>query len=464
MIRRVGFRTWVGSRVGLLVVLAVAALLRLVVFVTAASSPQRFWSLDDREYLAVANHLRASYLANAGRLFDFGLRRPPGYPLFVRAIFDVFGQHYAAVIGVQLVLSVATVGVTYWLASLLLPGRFALIAAAALAVDPASIVFANQLLTESLFTLLLTVAVALVIRSWQTSSTIIAAVAGLILGVSILVRPVAEYLPVFLALILVLIGAMRKQRAVAIALAFAFVLGFVGPSGAWALRNYEKTGVPTISTIEGHNMLQYRAVGALVESGQPRSLAQHYVLVRLATRVQPGENAAKVSRAELSVGLAILAEHPIGAFKDWLRGEAKLLLGPARSETSTLLTGRETADQTWLRALVLIDAILTIAILLSAAAGAAALLTGRIRIPALWFLFSTAAYLIIISGGHEAYSRFRVPITPFFVVLGAAALMSWLQRGRPRARSIATHLARPDRTSSKISTGTASQSRHDVGC
>ena len=428
-----GLRASARSRADLTLVLFAAAALRVSVFATAASSPQRFWSLDDREYLAVATHLRASYLSNSGRLFDIGLRRTPGYPLFVRAIFDVFGHHYAAVICVQLVVSIATVALTYWLASQVLPRPFALVAAAALAFDPASVVFANQLLTESLFTFLLTLAVGLVVSSWKSGSAITASIGGLALGMAVLVRPVAEYLPLVLALTLVLMGA-RAKRPIVVATTVAFLIGFALPSGAWLLRNYDKTGVALISTIDGHNMLQYRAVGALVEDGEARQLAQHNVLVRLAPHVHPGENAAQISRAELSVGLSILAQHPVGAIKDWGRGEARLLLGPARSETATLLTGNATANPTWLRMLVLVDQLITIAVLIGAAAGVAGLLLRRIRNPPLWILVTTVAYLVIISGGHEAYSRFRVPVAPLLVVLGAAGLtMVRRSPGRPLA-------------------------------
>jgi hypothetical protein len=417
-----GLGGWVRSRRDLVVVLSVAAFLRIAVLASAASSPQRFWSLDDREYLAVANHLHDAYLAGSGRLFDIGLRRTPGYPLFIRAIFDGFGHHYAAVIAVQVVISVATVGVTYRLARMLLPSRYALIGAAALAVDPASIVFANQMLTESLFTLLFTGAIALTVLSWQKRSMPIACAAGLTLGLSVLVRPVAEYLPVVVVLTLLLIGRANRHAA---AVAVAFIVGVALPTGTWLVRNYAETGVPIISTIDGHNMLQYRAVGALTQAGEPRQLAQHDVLVRLAPHVHPGDNAAQVSRAELSVGASIVAEHPLGAFKDWLKGEAKLLLGPARSETATLLTGRETADRTWLRALILVDQLLTIAILLAGVAAVIMLLGRRIKIGELWLLVSSVAYLVVISGGHEAYSRFRVPVTPLVAVVGATAVMSW---------------------------------------
>jgi hypothetical protein len=146
------------------------------------------------------------------------------------------------------------------------------------------------------------------------------------------------------------------------------------------------------------------------------------VLVRLAPHVHPRDNAARVSRAELRVGVSILAEHPLGAFKDWSKGEARLLLGPARTETATLLTGRETVDRGWLRALVIVDQLITIAILLAAGAGLLLLLLRRLDPAALWLLVCAAAYLVVVSGGHEAYSRFRVPVTPLLVVLGAAAV------------------------------------------
>jgi 4-amino-4-deoxy-L-arabinose transferase-like glycosyltransferase len=408
------------ARVELCGVLVVAATLRLIVLLAAAGSPQRYWSQDDREYLGIAHHLHASYLAGSGHWFDLGLRRTPVYPLFLRGVFEVFGNHYVAVVGVQLVLSVATVAVTYWLAGLILPRRYALAAAAALAVDPASIVFSNQMLTETLFALLLTAALALIVLARRSDRAAFAVAGGVLLGVAVLTRPVAEYLPLVVAVACIAASTARRRSAVAVAV--AMVLGFALPAGAWVVRNDVKTGVPIVSTIDGYNMLQYRAVGALVEDGEARNLAQHDVLVRLAPHVHPGENAARVSRAELGVGLAILADHPVGALKSWARGEAKLLLGPGRQETALLLTGSQSVRGPWLHGLVLVGQLITIVIVLGGALGILGLVTGRIRIPELWLLAAAALYLVVVSGGPEAYSRFRVPVTPLLVVLGAAAL------------------------------------------
>jgi 4-amino-4-deoxy-L-arabinose transferase-like glycosyltransferase len=405
--------------------------LRLLVFSAAVGSPSRFWSADDREYLPLATHLHRAYLASSGALFDLGLRRPPGYPLFIRGIYDVFGRHYAAVVAIQLVLSVATILLTFLLASFLLGQRHALVAAGLVACDPSSIVFANQLLTETLFACLLVAAMLVLVLSVQRHLLWTAAASGVVLGAALLVRPIVELIPLVLVPTLVLAG--RSERARSAALAAAFLAGFLIPAGGWALRNYVTTGQPIISTIDGYNMLQYRAVGALANSVTTRQLAQHDVLVELAKRTHPGDNAAEVSRAELRAGLTILANHPIGAFKDWSQGEARLLLGGSRSETATLLTGKEDRSQSWLRILVALEEIVTVATVLGAIVGAGLWLLGGRRPRELWLVLLAAVYLIAISGGHEAYSRFRVPVEPLLALFAAIAA----DRIRLRARASA---------------------------
>jgi 4-amino-4-deoxy-L-arabinose transferase-like glycosyltransferase len=417
---------------GLPAVLGLAAVLRLAVFLAAARSPQRFWSPDDREYIPIANHLHDSYLASSGRLFDLGLRRPPVYPLFLRAVFEVFGPHYAAVVAIQLVLSVATVALVYWLAQLLLPRTLALLAAFLLAIDPASIVFANQMMTETLFAFLLTLALALTILALRRSEPILAAVAGLVLGVGVLTRPVATYVPLVVVPALVLVSAPRRRRSLIIAA--ALVLGFAIPAGGWLARNVHTTGVATISTIEGYNMWNYRAVGALVETGQPEWNARQAVKAQLAPHLHPGQNAAEVSREQLRVGVDVLAKHPAGAAKSWARGEFRLLLGPARAETAMLLTGRQAVEGSWLRALVGLNTLVTVLMLLAAAAGVVGLLARRIAVPELWILAAVAVYLVAVSGGPEAYSRFRVPVAPLFAIL-AAAVLAW-RRGSAQADAV----------------------------
>jgi 4-amino-4-deoxy-L-arabinose transferase-like glycosyltransferase len=276
------------------------------------------------------------------------------------------------------------------------------------------------MLTETLFAFLLTLTLVLVVLARQTNAPALGIAAGLVIGIGILTRPVSEYLPLVLALVLVL----TRRRSVAL-LALAVVLGAAIPAGAWAIRNHAKTGVATVSTIDGHNMLYYRAVGALEKSGESHAAAETDVTLRLRKRLHGDENAAEVSRIELRLGLHIVFQHPLGAIKSWARGVAKLLVGPARAETATLLTGRQHVSSWWLGALVALAAAVTIGILALAAAGVA--LNRSLDI---WLLVAAAAYMIAISGGPEAYSRFRVPVTPVLAILAAGGVRA--VRGRLR--------------------------------
>lgn len=407
-------------RADVIAVAAVGALLRLAVFLAAVRSPERFWSQDDRDYLGVARNLHAAYLADAGHWFEVGLRRPPVYPLFMRLVFEAFGSHYAAVVAAQIGVGVATVALTYWFASLQLPRGAALAAASLVALDPASVVFSNQMLTETLFTFFLVVALALTLVGARSGSMAPLAIAGIALGIATLTRPVAEYLPLVLVATLIVIARARMRRALALSCALA--AGYALPVGAWVIHNDIRTGVPVVSTIDGHNMLDYRAVGALVEDGEKPWEARAYVGERLAARLDGGENPAEVSRVQMRLGIEILAEHPVGAVESWAKGEARLLGGPAKTETATLLTGRARVTGAPLLGLVALSQLVTILLVVAGGAGIVGLLVRRLEPRALWISAVTVLYLVVISGGPEAYSRFRVPVTPCLAVLGVAAV------------------------------------------
>ncbi len=406
-------------------VLVLGAVLRFSVFLAAVSHPGRFWSPDDHSYLPIANHLSAAYGSGPGRLFNMGLQRTPVYPLFLRGVFDVFGYHYAAAVGVQIVLSLATIVLVFWTARRIVSEKLALVAALLVAIDPASILFTNQMMTETVFTFFVAAAVALIVVAWERSRLDLAACAGLLLGLATLTRPVSTYLPIVLLPALLLPRPLPLRRLAA--LAAALVVGFALPVGGWIVRNHHVTGVATVSTIDGLNMLEYRAVGALMEEGVPFHKAEHEARSELAAKLPAHPNAAQVSSVQLRVGARILLHHPKGAVKTWAKGEMRLLVGPAKAELAILLTGHKVAHASWLRALQYLAAVLTAVLVLGGAAGLLVLLAGPKRSVALWVMATIIVYLVVISGGPEAYSRFRVPITPLLAVfasLGLARLLA----------------------------------------
>ncbi len=129
--------------------------------------------------------------------------RTPGYPWFLALIYGLEGGPYAAVV-VQSLLSLATLWLTVLLATRLLGEsdlgwRVALFGA----VEPLNLIHSHQLMSDSLFTLLILAAVCLFLQLLlapeQRRPLVRAVFGGLFLGGAILTRPVGTY---FFALLL----------------------------------------------------------------------------------------------------------------------------------------------------------------------------------------------------------------------------------------------------------------------
>ena len=78
-------------------------------------------------------------------------------------------------------------------------------------------------------------------------------------GATALVRPIAILLGVPLAIAIV-IGADRRWR---IAAAAALLAAFAVLPAFWTARNARETGVATLSSLAGINLLHFRAAGTL---------------------------------------------------------------------------------------------------------------------------------------------------------------------------------------------------------
>ena len=406
---------------GLVDALAVAAALRLVVFALAVREPARFVTKDSLEYEALGHHWTTAYVdTHRGHLFDLSLLRPPGYPALIAVVHNT-----TAVIVVQLVLSVATVALTYLLGAALLGERAGVAASFLLAIDPVSIAMSSNLTTETLFAFLLVLAAWL----WVTGRLL----AGLALGIATLVRPIALYLPV---LLLPLSAMLPRRRAVAAA---ALAVGFAVPVGLWAARNHHETGVATVSTISAHNLLDYRAADALaIEHGTSRPDEA----ARLEREVGPAANPAKRAQHESSLAWRTLLHHPRGAAQTTVEGLGRVVLGPGRAEMLRLVVGRTDTRTVADTLLVAVEALVLFATLLLAAAGVVLLARRRAWL-ALAGTLTFAAYDILLSAGAEGNARLRMPAAPFLAVLAAVAVSSLAARSAGRRASRSRSTTRP---------------------
>ena len=406
-------------RRALAVALGLGLAVRLAVFTVGLADPQRFFTLDAGQYMQLARDLRGGYLEPTSDLFSVGLLRTPGYPLFAAPWLGAGGP--AAVIAGQMLLSAGVVALAFVLARRLFDAPAAGFAAIVLALDPGSVVYTCLLQPETLFTLLL-LASAL---AWWTAllgSTAAAALAGALAGLATLTRPIAVFLPLALLVTPWLRSEFRKARRPAVLI--ALLLPFALIAGGWITRNALVAGAPVLSTIEGTNLLYYRAAGALAEErGAPIEQTRAELEREIVARVPPGATPAERSRIESARAVEILGEHPGGAVTSALRGAAKLLAGTGMTALSGLRGDREPERvegglEVTLSGLFALPLGLSY---LAACWGAATAIRSDQRAP-LVFLAVFLFYLLLISAGPEANTRFRVAMTPF---LAALAGLGW---------------------------------------
>jgi hypothetical protein len=336
--------------------------------------------------------------------------RTPSYPLLLAA----FGLRVVPMIVFQHLLNVALAVAIYLFVIRRLGNRFVAIGAAILfATDTPTLHYANKILTETIFTALLFIVFALVVYARKLP------LAGVLTGVLVLIRPVAIAYFVVVALCLLLRRIPLRTIAIYVALALVLPIG-------WAVRNLHHTGVFTISSIGGINMLTYRAAGALAieddgdfdsdllaEMQGLQDSADDEIQTRL--HIPDAEELPEAVRGKYysEIGWRVLRQHPRGAAMLTLRG---LLVNIFDSRWEGLEIISRFPTDVVRRSL---DAY-TAALFVFAIIGAAGLWKRDRDLAAM--IIASVIYFLLISAGGEAESRFRVPVIPQYMMLTAIGL------------------------------------------
>src|SRR3954453_23484391 len=396
--------TWIETAI----VAAIAAATNFLYFALASND---YFFPDSFTYLEPARDLiRGLGFTTANGLID--TLRTPGYPLLLAG----FGLRIVPMIVLQHLLNVALAVAIYRFVMRRLGDRCVAIAAAILfAIDTPTLHYANKILTETILTALLFVVFALVVNGRELP------LAGVLTGVLVLIRPVAIAYFAVVALCLLLRRVRLRTIAVYVALALLLPLG-------WSLRNLHHTGVFTVSSIGGINLLTYRAAGALAieddgdfdadladELQGLRDSADDEIQSRL--HIPDAEELPDAVRGKYYSEIAwrVLRQHPRAAVLLTLLG---LLVNIFDSRWEGLEIVSALPSDIVHRSL---DAY-TAALFVFAAIGAFALWKRDRDLAAV--IIATVVYFLLISAGGEAESRFRVPVIPQYVIVAAIGLAS----------------------------------------
>ena len=330
------FRTLASSRsIALAAVCAIAIIARLTLFsIGPAHDTTRAFYGDSTRYVELANNLIThntfgidqedagvihiplaklrTHRGEIERPGPNGLRpeilRTPGYPFFIATLLKT-NLPLNTVLITQCLISTGSVLLVYLLGfALVRSHRTALIAALLIALNPADILVANGLLSETLFTAVMLLGLWLAVAFAQ-QNPIIAATSGFTLGLAVLIRPIAVFLGPAIGIWMIATNRQLKTLIPALAITISSLM----PAAAWAMRNnsvgfgYRISSIPFISN--------FFYTGAYVRiTGRNQDTRNHWpptvseLLGELETNIQPNED---VFAAMNRLTLQIIIDNPL---------------------------------------------------------------------------------------------------------------------------------------------------------
>lgn len=439
----------------------------LVILVFSLAGKWLGWmTLDDSRLLAGDSYRyhqlalgllsRGSFSLETGNGTAVETYRTPGYPAFLAAIYACFGPHLAPVVGLQILLSLGTIFLTAWIGSRIWSEPVGVLAALLLALDVSSYAFTFPLLTETLFTFVLTGALLVGLKVFHHGGWAWSLWMGLLLGGAALVRPIGYFLivPVLLALLGVCKwqGWTWKRTGNTAA---ALFLGFSLLVAGWQSRNYRVTGSGEFATVSGVVLLFYRGAAVLAlkegitfQEARSRLGMENYQTLHPETA---GWTQQQLHRRWKEEGLRIIFHHPVLYAQVVARGTAATLLNPGTVQalalfdqprrTFDLVRGFfdspfESARESFLLAFFLATAGYLILIYTGIAGWWMAVLGGQDRKRVHVLFWGVALYLVLIAAGPTAGPRVRVPVMPMLALYAAAGLnLSWQRWGGSFGRS-----------------------------
>jgi len=169
-----------------------------------------------------------------GEPFILAQRRTPVYPIFMGGAVALFGRDLLAITFAQHLLGIATAVFTYGIGRLTFGRAAGLLAGLAAALSGPLLIYEHYLITESVFTVLLTLAMLLLVAGLRSERRAYFAAGGLALGLAALTRPVGQAVLVALPFAALFVFRRWRPSIMAVALAAGCFALLVVP---WAIRN-----------------------------------------------------------------------------------------------------------------------------------------------------------------------------------------------------------------------------------
>ncbi|HYE66318.1 MAG TPA: glycosyltransferase family 39 protein [Pyrinomonadaceae bacterium] len=389
-------------------------------------------AVDALDYLAIARNIAFHYVfsleTGAGPLLPTA-HRPPLYPALIAALWWGDSAPVSAVLWLQAGLGAATVALVYLIARDRFNRTVAIIACAGMIFAPMTCLFGAAVLTETLFTFLLTLGIFL----WGRERFLRA---GIIFGLSLLTRP--TLLPFLLVLAaLSLLPQWRAHRRAYVTM----LLMACAVSSVWVARNAIVFGhfIPIAASGWGTNLLVGTIetdTGGRVWTGTgwaPLNLETHPV-----TRTGAELNEVEKDRVRLRRALGRIADGPL----HWLVVRAKQYPKLFIDNGDYLLGARNLPLREAIREprplVILTKTAFISGNLIVFALAAFGLFVERARFVSLGHIVLFPIFLSLVHLPMWIEPRYLVPAMPFVAILGARGAVRLVEiiRSADRKRMI----------------------------
>lgn len=320
-------------------VLLIALVLRLLVFCLSLIANKgdyaQFYSADSYDYIRLARELTFNQRfgwPQAAEIF-----RTPGYPLFL-AIGIFLGNPVIFTLSFQLLLSCLTVYLIFKIGLVLFEKEeIAVLCALLYALEPLSILYVSQLLSETLFTFLIILFLYYFFKYIQEKTLIYLIVSAIVLSACVYVRVVGYFLPLFMGLVL-LAWILIKRKGNRLALIHLAIFFFASSLfiGIWQVRNQVKAGYPFFSALGDYNLYYYEAASVLAKNKRIPFYEMQDKLSETETETDSGPrdkedafNQALRYQGLRNSGIKVLTQDPFSYLGIYLRGFCLALSEPA---------------------------------------------------------------------------------------------------------------------------------------
>ncbi|MBI4722119.1 MAG: glycosyltransferase family 39 protein [Candidatus Stahlbacteria bacterium] len=407
----------------LIYVLAFGLLIRFLLFVLAPSydciplgnislpSESSYFkgasTYDSQEYKLLAlnllHHHRFSWNLEPNTF------RTPGYPLFIAAIYSIFGPREWIIILLQVLIGTANIYLIYLIGRVIWSELCGIIAGALLSIDFAAIFYGSMFMSDTLFLFFILLGILLFLKTKSPFC-------GFIFGASAMIRPIAFYL--FIPL---LFFSMPIKRCV------LFLFLFFLPIAPWIIRNYSIYHSPQITSVQGLNLLFCNVAGfEAYRTGKDIGDIRKQFTEELSDSTS---NPLHLSSSAQWLAIKKIANAPFKYMFFHLYGATKMLLSTKSDDMILKFSGFNKGHSELMKTVYQekrvfgkIPFVLLALLEVSLIVGSIILaFIAFIRYPHYpnSFLLALAFFFFILSGGALLDAHLRIPLTVLFYILAA---------------------------------------------